>query len=147
MRTTRALHFNAISSTAADDHHVNIACVPRRIGETTREINRNHSRNHRRKRGTAAVLVTAVLLSLAMLCTVVFSSGNAIQAQEDGLACKMYTSIRIERGDTLWAIAGRYMDGHYSSIQEYIDEVKFINELTSDTIHENAYLLVPYYQA
>lgn len=89
--------------------------------------------------------IIALVFSLAVLCTIVFSSGNAIQAQEDGQACKLYTSIRIEKGDTLWAIAGRYIDGHYSSIREYIDEVKFINELTSDVIHEDAYLLVPYF--
>ena len=93
------------------------------------------------------MIVAAVVLSLAVLGIIVFSSGSAIQAKEDRQSCKMYTSIQIERGDTLWAIAGRYMDGHYSSIQEYIDEVKFINELTSDIIHEDAYLLVPYYQA
>ena len=99
------------------------------------------------KKFVTAAAVTAVIISLAMIGIVVFSSGNAIQAHEDEQACKLYTSIRIEKGDTLWAIAGRYMDGHYSSIQEYIDEVKFINELTSDTIHEDAYLLVPYYKA
>ena len=100
-----------------------------------------------KKKSLAAALVTAAILSLVLTGVAVLSSGIAIQAQEDRQACKMYTSIRIEKGDTLWAIASRYMDGHYSTIQEYIDEVKFINELTSDTIHEDAYLLVPYYQA
>ena len=108
---------------------------------------RTRRTGQRRKTFITIATVAVVIISIAVLGIVVLSSGNAIQAQEDGQSCKMYTSIRIEKGDTLWAIASRYMDGHYSSIQEYIDEVKFINELTSDTIHEDAYLLVPYYQA
>ena len=35
----------------------------------------------------------------------------------------------------------------YDSYQEYIDEVKFINNLTDDTIYRGAKLVIPYYAA
>ena len=35
----------------------------------------------------------------------------------------------------------------YNSYQEYIDEVKFINNLTDDTIYRGAKLVIPYYAA
>ena len=82
---------------------------------------------------------------LAAVFTILLVSGNSIQAEEDDHAVKQYTSIQIQPGDSLWSIASVYADGHYSSMQEYIDEVKFINELSSDTIHAYEYLLIPHY--
>ena len=58
-----------------------------------------------------------------------------------------YTSIRIEKGTSLWDIAGDYMTEEYVSQQEYIDEVMQMNHLKSDVIYEGAYLCVPYYSA
>jgi len=71
------------------------------------------------------------------------------QTQEEGadlsVTQKYYKSIRIEYGDTLWDIAKQYMDGHYESIYEYIDEITEINGLVSDNIHEGCYLTIVYY--
>ena len=112
--------------------------------------------NHRNRKaaagrfGTKGKTITAALTAAAVMAVIsvlVFSGNNTIQAQEDHAACKMYTSIQIRPGDTLWDIALQHVDGHYSSIQEYIDEVMHINELTTDTIHAGAYLVIPYYQA
>lgn len=58
---------------------------------------------------------------------------------------KSFTSIEIKQGDTLTSIAAEYAvsEAKYS---EYIDEVKRINHLKSDTIHAGCYLLIPRYE-
>lgn len=58
---------------------------------------------------------------------------------------KYYKSIELSYGDTLWDIAEEYMTNDYDSIYEYIDELKNINGLESDDIHESRYLTVAYY--
>ena len=89
-------------------------------------------------------IVVISILVISVLA-IVLSSGSRYQAKEYDPAVKQYTSILLKPGDTLWGIASEYSDGHYESIYEYIDEVKFINNLSSDTIISNEYLLIPYY--
>lgn len=58
---------------------------------------------------------------------------------------KYYTSIEIQEGDTLWSIACQYADEEFISVQEYIEELKYINQLTSNRIFEGHYLTISYY--
>jgi len=88
------------------------------------------------------ISVMAVLVCIAVLA---FSGNSVIQAEEDTNSHKYYTSIVINPGDSLWSIASEHIDGHYSSIQDYIEELKVINNLSSDTIHAYEHLLIVYY--
>lgn len=56
-----------------------------------------------------------------------------------------YTSIRIEAGDTLWDIAGEYVENSKMSRQEYIDEVCALNGICADEIYAGDYIVVMYY--
>ena len=56
---------------------------------------------------------------------------------------KYYTSIEVQKGDTLWTIAQQYADDD-ADYASYIEEVKEMNQLTSDTIHAGEYLTVSY---
>ena len=85
------------------------------------------------------------LIAAAVVLALLLSGHNVIQAEEDTESVKYYTSIQIQPGDSLWSIAKTYIDGHYSSIPEYIEELKTINNLSSDTIHAYEYLVVAYY--
>lgn len=58
---------------------------------------------------------------------------------------KYYKSIELSYGDTLWDIAEEYISDEYTSIYDYINELKQINNLHSDDIHANRYLTVVYY--
>ena len=87
-----------------------------------------------------------LLLLAGAVLTIVLASNNAAQADESANASKRYASVRIEPGESLWSIASSYADGHYSSIQDYIEELKYINNLDTDTIYAFEYLLVPYYE-
>ena len=58
---------------------------------------------------------------------------------------KYFMCIDVEADDTLWSIAEEYISEEYSSIDEYIAEIKSINNLTSDKIYSGATLVIPYY--
>ena len=60
---------------------------------------------------------------------------------------KYYKNIQIQKGDTLWSIANEYADEHYKSKNEYVQEVKRMNNLTSDHIKSGYYLIIPYYSS
>lgn len=60
---------------------------------------------------------------------------------------KYFKVIEVECDDTLWSIAEEYISEEYHSIEEYIKEVKSINNLTSDKIYSGGSLVVPYYAA
>ena len=85
------------------------------------------------------------LVLVISIFAVLLSGTSQTQANEYEHASKQFKSIVIHPGDSLWSIASEYSDGHYSSIQEYIDELMFINCLDSDVILAGEYLLIPYY--
>lgn len=57
---------------------------------------------------------------------------------------KYYTSIQINKGDTLWNIAQKYCQDP-SQIKDYVKELKNINHLVRDDIHAGNYLTIIYY--
>lgn len=83
--------------------------------------------------------ITIVMLSIILLRTI-----NA-QAAPAEVASKYYTSIQVEAGDTLWAIASNHITDEYQDINEYIQEVCSINHVSKDEIHAGQYLVIPYY--
>lgn len=57
---------------------------------------------------------------------------------------KVYTSVEIVSGDTLYSIAKREIDYQvYDDIYAYIEEIKKMNGLLSDTIVEGSFLIIP----
>lgn len=92
------------------------------------------------------VRVVAVLTLLAIIgCFGVVKSSNTVQASSSKE--KKVKSIKLEKGDTLWSIASEYADSDaYSDYNEYICEVKRINNLSDSYIIEGSYLVVPYYE-
>ena len=87
--------------------------------------------------GTAA-LITAIL-AVSSIFTM------SAKAKELPSGYKYYTSIVVEKGDTLWDIANQYITPEYGDISEYIGEVKYLNQLRGDKIHAGEYLTIPYY--
>ena len=99
----------------------------------------------------------ALILLAVIIATGAAVSLNGISAKagdlpaEDASSCaylqiKSYNSMRLEPGDTLWGIALEHKGSRYASAQDYIDEVMEINGLTSDRIHADRYLTIPYYE-
>lgn len=101
------------------------------------------------KRHSFSVMYRAygmVLLILAVTFLFGFFYNSAFAKEESAAECyKYYTSIEIESGDTLWSIACEYANEDFTTVQDYIDELKFMNNMTSDQIIEGHYLTVAYY--
>ena len=78
-----------------------------------------------------------------------FQSNNslkiAVENKYKGVVLYNEYFNRVEYGDTLWSIAQEYVDYHYDSILEYVNEVRSINHITGDIIREGQTLIVPYY--
>lgn len=90
-----------------------------------------------------------ILMTVCLVVAVAVTYGGFISiaksnAKEQEMY-KYYTSIQIQRGDNLWELANEYITSEYTSMNDYIHEVKSLNSLESDTIHAGQYLTVPYY--
>lgn len=63
-------------------------------------------------------------------------------------AYKYYTSIEIQKGDTLWGLADVYMDrDYYKTRADYINEVMKINRMVTGRLIAGKELIIPYYSA
>lgn len=93
------------------------------------------------------ILIFCVTLILMFCMGVVFGTLLArAEETEAQQTKKYYTNIRIQKGDTLWAIAEEYMDDeHYESRKEYILEVMRMNHMTDSHLTAGKKLIVPYY--
>lgn len=90
------------------------------------------------------LVLTIVIILNAVLNTAFVKTGESSKAGATKQE-KYYKSIAVEYGDTLWGIAVEFKDSNNQSIQEYIDEVKQINQLKTEEIHAGRYLTIPYY--
>lgn len=94
-------------------------------------------------RNMILVLLTTVFI---LLCVLIGSSiADTGQSAAKNDSYKYYTSIEIEKGDTLWTIAEEYITSEYVSIQEYVEDIKEVNNLGDDEIHFGQHLMVPYF--
>ncbi|HHV12854.1 MAG TPA: LysM peptidoglycan-binding domain-containing protein [Clostridiales bacterium] len=85
------------------------------------------------------ILIFAVIFSVGFITKTVTASRNRERV-------KLVTSIEIQKGDTLWAIASEHMSDEYDNVKDYIDEIKLSNGLVSDEIHTGNFLILPYYE-
>lgn len=86
------------------------------------------------------LLVLAITFFIGLFYSNVFAHENG-----QPVTYKYYTSMEVESGDTLWSIAVEYADENYISIEDYIQELKYMNNMTTDTIIEGHYLTISYY--
>lgn len=89
------------------------------------------------------MLIGALALCIIMLSFSIIST--KVTAEKVISSEKLVTSVKIEKGDSLWNIASEYITDEYADMNIYINEIKKSNGLTSDIIHEGSYIIVPYY--
>lgn len=105
--------------------------------------------NRKGLKNKAFFLILSLLLVLSsnVLIGADFIEHNSYKTEsiEIQKAQKLYKSIQINSGDTLWSIAKEYTDENYQSVEEYMDELVKINHLSTDLIIEGQYLTIVYY--
>jgi cell division protein YceG involved in septum cleavage len=112
----------------------------------SKEVNAQLSRRartvHIQKRfiAIAGVLILSIMILLGTSIHAFASSQN-----EQKPVYKYYTSIQVEKGDTLWTIADEYIAGYPVDKTEYIMEVCELNQLQNDVIHAGEYIVVAQY--
>lgn len=99
----------------------------------------------RRRKCLASLLAVFAATGMILICSVSYSAINS--SASDGF--KYYTSVTVEAGESLWDLAGEYVDGvHYDSRESYIAEVCSINHLTDvNSITVGQMLILPYYSS
>lgn len=97
----------------------------------------------RYNRNRRTVYITFSILVLC--CIACFITGFTKVEGNDSSHQKYYTSVEIQEGDSLWSIARKNMTEEYSSEQEYIDEVKEMNHLTTNQITKGRHIVIPHY--
>ncbi len=95
-----------------------------------------------RKLGVKAIIAAFIA---ACVAAAIFIFANKAEAKEEFPMYKYYTVIEVKPGDTLTSIAKEHLTG-YSSVSEYVEEVRFANQLASaDCIRSGQKLFIPYY--
>ena len=110
-----------------------------------RRIRRNRLRRQQEmKKRFRLFLMTVFLIATCSFTLSAFRSNAKNEIQTSG---KYYKSITVTSHDTLWSIAQQYMDEtHYDTVNDYINEVRYMNSLTDDSIHYGEYLVIPYFE-
>ena len=94
------------------------------------------------------VLLTICIIALLAIGSNALFSKATTTEEANEIYYTYYTELEIMEGDSLWKIAGEYMEnGPYESRNDYINEVIEINQLSSTNIIKGQYLVIPYYDA
>lgn len=96
---------------------------------------------------TIIAILTLLIILGGVLLGSSWSDARRSQASADHTIYKYYTTVTIEDGDTLWTLADAYMDDQYQNKREFIAEVKQLNQIDENRIHEGTQLVIPYYSA
>ena len=89
--------------------------------------------------------IAVFTLFFAFVLTGFVSISNTAKAETMPEPDRYYTSIQIEKGDTLWDIALQYKwEGQ--TTQDYVDELMEMNQLSSEQITAGQYLMIYYYK-
>ena len=99
-------------------------------------------RNHKAEPLRRMLLLVGTLIVI-LLCT--FAVNTTVNAKHTQAAQRStqttYKSIRISGSDSLWSIAQEYRG--VENTDDFVEELKTLNSLSSDRIQTGSYLLVP----
>lgn len=97
-------------------------------------------------RNRRLLLIAVVLMILLLALILLFGKGTSMgSAEATTVKEKMYTSIEVQYGDTLWSLAEEYGQ-EYADPSVFIREVSAINKLSGDRITAGACLFIPVYR-
>ncbi len=114
---------------------------------TDAELRRRRRKLRRRRALQKRLMIAAMLFCLVAACAISYGSIKTSANSGKDAALKYYTNVKVQKGDTLWALAGEYMDSEqYKDKNAYIAEVCSINHMQRDaTLYSGQYITIPYY--
>lgn len=96
-------------------------------------------------------IFTVVALPVLLLCLscLLLSENTEAESRKDKVDDVIaYESVLICKGDTLWSLAKeRLEEPTDAEIEQYIEEILSINNMTSSQIHTGNYILIPRYSS
>lgn len=103
-------------------------------------------RRRRRNRLRLQRLLAAVF-GVALLVVVICLLLPSVRAKAESSVSyeRRIVSVRVAENDSLWKIAERFYCSEKESIPDFINDIKKINHLKSDTIYPDTYLVIQYY--
>lgn len=100
------------------------------------------------KKKMSCIFVVCMLQMFLIVCFCGLSK-NKVNASTQRTSMKnrekVVISVCVKKDDSLWRLANRYYSEEYKNLAQYVKEIKETNDLNGDTIHEGAYLVIPYY--
>lgn len=116
-----------------------------RYSKSELRIINNKIRRERQLVAHIIIFIASIILFFAIL----FVVGNIKSMASDGseeVLYKYYTNVKVNPGESLYDIADRYVDNNKLTLDRFIQEVVYINNLESpDKIYSGTCLMVPYY--
>ena len=113
-------------------------------------ISERANRSLARREAQVRAQKCCIALTIVFVIIVGILFGTSIQVfagkEDTPVVHKYYKTICVEAGDTLWDIAGEYMENSDISRQEYIEEVCRLNGIQADEIYAGEYIVVLYYE-
>lgn len=112
-------------------------------------IKRTVKKNHKSVRKSFARKATVAGIVFVLGIIIAFGAGQFVQnvnAHDNDILHKYYTSITVQPGDSLWSIAEEHYVLGYDNTADYIEEVMHINHLEDENeIVSGSTLVIPYY--
>lgn len=116
--------------------------------ESAQQRKYKRDRIRRGKQIFERILLTICIIALLAIGSSVLLTKATTTEEAKEVYYKYYTQLEIVEGDSLWDIAGKYMEnGPYESRNDYIEEVMAINNLSGSKIIEGYHLVIPYYDS
>lgn len=107
------------------------------------------NRSRVKKRSNSGIFVVAAVAVVIFLLGFFIGSKNMSEVEARDYSAnteKYYTAVEVESGDTLWSIADEYMTAEYDDRDEYMSEVREMNNLTGSVIKAGTTIMVPYFK-
>lgn len=113
--------------------------------EIRNKAKRKRAKEVARKKFLISVIVSVIFVVSGCIIVGNNLASSHVNAKTVNMEKKLYKSIVIESGDTLWSLAEEY-GSEYVDKQEYIKTLMEVNNLSTDLIHQGQHLVVIYYE-
>lgn len=104
----------------------------------TTPLERKRRENHRKIFRFMLILILVLISFIFGSIINVFANTNEMISNE----VNEYSTVDVERGDTLWTIAQAHIDSEMD-IRKYIREIKMLNDIKGSLVKEGQILRLP----